>query len=164
MNVPTALLNCLSTSCCESECECPIGNLKSQVSILEMNCAKAVTNKKGRICDCGILWNNQPRFAVVELKGGVKDLDLNKLVNQIQGGLDLLDQYLTHQVVEDFFPILLYRGRRDPTAALNKKVVKFRTLTRNIIAKPCGTDLSTILGMRSRNKGRGRRNRRGSRR
>ena len=164
MNVPANLSNCLSDSCREGGCECRIASIRSQVKVLDMNCVRSVTSKKGRICDCGILWNTLHKFALVELKGGVSGLDLRKLVSQIQGGLDLLDQQLVGQAVEDFFPILLYRGRRDPTPALSMRQVRFRTLTRNVIAHPCGTDLGKVLGTPGQVRRRRRRRRRGSRR
>lgn len=164
MNVPAKLSACLSDLCCEGGCECPIAGITTPVRILNMNCVKNLTKKKGRVCDCGILWNTLPRIAVVELKGGVSGLNLSRLVSQLQGGLDLLDQQLADQPVEDFFPVLLYRGKRDPTAALTKRRVKFRTLARTVIARRCGTDLGKILGMARRGQGRRRRKRRGSRR
>ena len=163
MNVPPTLLNCISTSCCEGDCGCAVSSLRAQVNILDMNCAKGVVKKRGRICDCGILWKVHPRFAVVELKGGRGDLDLAKLVEQLQGGLDLLEKQLVGQDVDDFFPILLYRGKNDPTAALRNRIVKFRTLTRNVIAKPCGTDLRKVIGLSGRVRRRGGRKRLGSR-
>ena len=147
MNIPSNLTHCLSTSCNEAGCGCPVSGLKVQVDILDMNCVKATVKKRGRICDCGILWKAQPTFAVVELKGGRAGPKLNQLVEQLQGGLRILEEQLDGQTVEDFYPILLYRSKRDPTAALQNKRVKFRGITHNVIARPCGTDLGNIIGM-----------------
>ena len=95
-------MHCLALSCHEGECECVVESVKSQVHIVNMNCAKNAVNKRGRICDCGILWKTHPQFAVVELKGGTSNLPIKKLVEQLQGGLDLLDKQLADQIVEDF--------------------------------------------------------------
>lgn len=138
--------------------------MASQVKVLSMNCVKSITKAKGRICDCGILWNEAPIIAVIELKGGKSDVNVNKSVKQLQSGLKVLDRQLSGQQVDDFFPILLYRGKRDPTPALSNRRVTFRQDSRRVIAKPCGTDLAAVVGQASGRSRRRRRSRLGSRR
>ena len=109
-----------------------------------MNCLKQAYRHKGRICDCAVLWKDEQRIAVVELKGG-QNLKIRQLVSQLQGGLDVLSEITQGQTVESVVPIVLYQATRDPRPALANKRVKFRGNNRRIIAQPCGSRLTDIL-------------------
>ena len=110
-----------------------------------MNCLKRVFRQRGRICDCAVLWKDEGFIAAVELKGGRKNVNISQIVEQLQKGFDLLEQVTASQQVENFVPILLYRGRRDPTPALRDKRIRFRGNKRRIVARPCGSRLTSIL-------------------
>ena len=109
-----------------------------------MNCLKGKAGWKGRIADCGILWKESRMIAAIELKGG-QNIKISQLVSQLQGGLNLLDHLVTGQQVDAFFPILLHRAKRDPTASLADKRVSFRSQKRRIIVRQCGSRLASIL-------------------
>ena len=83
-------------------------------------------------------------LAAIELKGG-RNIAIDRIVAQIQGGLNILDRVAQSQDVNDVLPILLYAGRRDPTSALSDKRVNFRGVKRRIIPKPCGSRLDDIV-------------------
>ena len=144
MYVPPSLLGCECCSCSEAGCSLDLTGLGSEIHILSMNRLKQAVRARGQICDCGILWVDRNRIAAVELKGG-HSLNIAVLVRQLQGGLNLLDRVLDEQSVGEFIPILLYQGRRDPTAALAGRFVEFRGEKRRIVARKCGSKMSAIL-------------------
>ena len=125
-------------------CTLDFTGIASQVQVLSMNCLKQAYRHKGRICDCAVLWKDEQRIAVVELKGG-QNLKIRQLVSQLQGGLDALSEITQGQTVESVVPIVLYQATRDPRPALADKRVKFRGNNRRIIARPCGSRLTDIL-------------------
>ena len=83
-------------------------------------------------------------LAAIELKGG-RNIAIDRIVAQIQGGLNILDRVAQNQDVNDVLPLLLYAGGRDPTPALSDKRVHFRGMKLRIIAKPCGSRLDDIV-------------------
>ena len=105
--------------------------------MLSMNCLKRVLRFEGRICDCAVLWKNEGRVAAIELKGG-QNANIRQLVEQLQGGLNLLDDLIKGQSVSEVMPILLYSGDREIDSALAKRRVTFRGDKRRIIIGPCG--------------------------
>ena len=84
-------------------------------------------------------------MAAVELKGG-QNVKVRQLVEQLQGGLDLLEHLTTGQTITDVIPILLYSGNREIESALAKHRVAFRGNKRRIVLGPCG---STLVGLLS---------------
>ena len=72
---------------------------------------------------------------------------IDRLVKQIQAGVDIIDSLGEDQHFEDFYPILMYRGR-DPTKALRGKVVETRGIKRRVIFLKCGARLSEIPGLK----------------
>ncbi|MDP6071653.1 MAG: FAD binding domain-containing protein [SAR202 cluster bacterium] len=80
-----------------------------------------------------------------EFKGG-HDISIQRLVEQIQGGCNAISDLLDGQTVEDFHPIRMYSGKRDPRRALQGKRVMFRGQPRRVMVAPCGSRLSTIVG------------------
>tara|TARA_B100002003_G_scaffold232959_1_gene245358 strand:- start:836 stop:1282 length:447 start_codon:yes stop_codon:yes gene_type:complete len=80
-----------------------------------------------------------------EFKGG-HDISIQRLVEQIQGGCNAISDLLDGQTVEDFYPIRMYSGKRDPRRALQGKRVMFRGQPRRVMVAPCGSRLSTIVG------------------
>ena len=79
----------------------------------------------------------------MELKGGLTDVTIKKMVEQIQGSLDMLEEIAWDQDAHDFYPILMYHGK-DPTRALKGQLVVFRGIKRKIIPRECGARLSSI--------------------
>ena len=112
------------------------------VHILNLDCLKKATKREGRISDCAILWKERGVFAVVELKGG-QNAVIDRLVEQIQKGVNSIDSLAQDQHLEDFYPVLMYEGK-DPTAALRDKRVKIRGIQRRVIPLKCGSQLTAI--------------------
>ena len=110
-----------------------------------MDCLKRALRPSGRICDCGVLWKAGGRIAAIELKGGQKSVPVERLVQQLQGGLNILEGILDGQPVSEVLPVLLYSGRRDPAPFLTKSRVRFRGQPRRIIVRPCGAKLADML-------------------
>ena len=113
-----------------------------------MDCVKRAGRRSGRICDCGILWKYDALIAAVELKGGRSGLSTATLVEQIQGGLDALEEVVDGQHVSEFYPILMYRKvNANIRRALNQKRyrVRFRNQFRYIIAGTCGSRLADLV-------------------
>ena len=73
---------------------------------------------------------------------------IDRLVEQIQEGVNSIDSLTQDQHLEDFYPVLMYKGK-DPTAALRGKTVKIRGIRRTVIPLECGSRLSAIPGLRS---------------
>ena len=147
MYVPPQALNCRCDSCSEGDCSIDLTGMARNVDILNLDCLKNVTRRKGRISDCAILWRERGIFAIVELKGG-RDLVIDRLVEQIQEGVNSIDSLAQDQHLEDFYPILMYKGR-DPTTALRGKLVEIRGIKRKVIPLECGARLSAIPGISS---------------
>ena len=161
MDIPANIRHCLCKECSEGGCGLDLSGMVSHVEILSMDCLREVLRPKGRICDCGILWKGERRIAAVELKGGQKSVSVRNLVEQLQGGLNILEGILHGQSVSEFFPILLYSGRKLPASALAGRRVRFRDQYSRIFVKPCGARLASIVPVRnplaSRQRGRRRR-------
>ena len=147
MDIPANIQECLRTVCSGGGCHVDLSGIAADVDVLSMDCLKRVIRPQGRICDCGVLWKSTGRIAAIELKGG-QNISIKNLVLQLQGGLNLLDKILDGQDVEDFFPILLYSGRRRIHSALAKKQVCFRGQPRHVIVKSCGASLASIVANR----------------
>lgn len=134
-------VNCVCSECDEGGCRLDLSGMTDQVVILDMNCVR----QAGRICDCGILFNREKTIAAVELKGGHQNAE--RLAEQIQGGLNALDDVVKNQHVSKFYPILMYKkSKRDPSRGLaGVGPMRFRGMKRSIMAYPCGTRLLDIL-------------------
>lgn len=143
MFVPSQALRAVCASCCENNCHLELAGLSRSVNVLDLNRLKQTLRIKGRISDCAVLWNEKQIFAIVELKGGQAAITIDRVVAQIQGGLDALDGITWDQHVHDFYPILMYHGK-DPTPALRGQLVVFRGTKRRIIPKECGSRLSSV--------------------
>ena len=143
MDLLAAILDCKREACVGGNCHADLKGLAGQIVVLDLDCVKMVTKHRGRICDYGVLWKNRNLVAAIELKGGT-NLVINRLVEQLQGGLNALSELVGGQTVEAFYPILLFRGKI-PVESLAGKRVKFRGTPRRIIAHPCGTRLSAII-------------------
>lgn len=146
MYIPPQALGSVQDRCCEDNCQLDLTGRTKFVNVLNLDCVKRAVRKTGRIADCAILWKEREIFAIVELKGGQTSVTVDRVVQQIQGGIRILDQLSTDQKVTDFFPILMYRGR-DPTKALRSRLVVFRGQRRRIIPMKCGARLSSIRGL-----------------
>ncbi len=114
--------------------------------MVNLDCLRKATKSKGRIADCAILWRGRGVFAIVELKGG-QNIVIGKLVEQIQEGVNIIDRLAQDERVEDFYPILMYRGK-DPTTALRGNLVEIRGLKRKVIPLKCGAPLNAIPGLK----------------
>ena len=147
MYVPPQALNCESDSCSEAGCGVDLTGAARYVHVLNLDCLRQTTRRSGRIADCAILWKERGVFAIVELKGG-QDTIIDRLVEQIQEGVNSIDSLTEEQHLEDFYPILMYKGR-DPTAALRGKIVEIQGIKRRVIPLECGSRLSAIPGLRS---------------
>lgn len=162
MYVPAELEKCRSAGCSEGGCSLDLAGVAGDVEVLSVNCLKGILRHRGRVCDCAVLWKASHRIAAVELKGG-QSASVKILVEQLQGGLKLLEKVLKGQVVSEFFPVLLYSGKKNPTSALANRRVSFRGQQHRIIVQPCGARLVSILpkpnppATRQAGRGRGRR-------
>ncbi len=138
-------VNCQCSDCEEGGCRLDLAGMTDQVVVLDMNKVRDVQDRGGDICDCGILFNDEAIIAAVELKGG-QNANVAKLVSQIQGGLDSLAEAVDSQHVSYFYPILMYKSRRDPSRGLaGVDPLRFRGMRRHVMAYPCGTRLSAIV-------------------
>jgi hypothetical protein len=144
LDLPANASSCICDSCSESGCTLDFTSIARQVHMLSMNCLKRVLRFEGRICDCAVLWKNEGRVAAIELKGG-QNANVGQLVEQLQGGLNLLDNLTQGQSVSEVMPILLYSGDREIDSALAKRRVTFRGDKRRIIIGPCGSRLAGFL-------------------
>ena len=147
MYVPPQALNCIRDSCGEAGCRVDLIGATQYVHVLNLDCLRQATRRRGRIADCAILWKESGVFAIVELKGG-QDTIIDRLVEQIQEGVNSIDSLTQDQHLEDFYPILMYKGR-DPTAALRGKIVEIQGIKRRVIPLECGSRLSAIPSLRS---------------
>ncbi len=145
VDIPANVETCVCTECEGSGCHVDLAGLARDVDVLDMDCVKRVNRTTGRICDCAILWRSRRLVAATELKGG-QDISIQRLVEQIQGGCNAISDLLNGQTVEDFYPIRMYSGKRDPRRALQGKRVMFRGQPRRVMVAPCGSRLSTIVG------------------
>lgn len=57
----------------------------------------------------------------------------------------MLANLLDGQKISNVYPILMYRAKKNPAAALFGRKVLFRGENRTIIVAQCGTPLGTIL-------------------
>ena len=146
MYIPPQALSCQCESCCEGNCSINLGGRAKTIRVLNLDCLKTATKEKGRISDCAILWREKEIFTIVELKGGQNKVTIDKAVEQIQAGVNLIDSLTKDQHVADFFPVLMYRGP-DPTKALHGKLVVCRGIKRKVIPRKCGAKLSSIPGL-----------------
>ena len=146
MDLPANVEKCRCESCSGDQCDIGLTGMASEVDVLDLDCIGPIIRHQGEIADCIIWWKEKNLAAVVELKGG-QDITVKGLVRQIQGGLDALERLTEGQPVDDFIPILMYRAKRDPTSALNRRdnKVQFRGRPRFIIARPCGFELAAII-------------------
>ena len=142
MYVPPQSLGCICDSCSAGNCSIDLKGKAKDVHVVNLDCLKNATKTKGQITDCAILGRQRGVFAVVELKGG-QNIVINKLVEQIQAGVNLMDSLSQDQHVEEFYPILMYRGK-DPATALRDKLVEIRGLKRRVIPLECGSLLSKV--------------------
>ena len=147
MDVPPQALNCRCDSCSEGGCSIDLTGTARNVHVLNLDCLKNVTRRVGRTADCAILWKERGVFAIVELKGGQNTV-IDRLVEQIQEGVNSIDSLTQDQRLEDFYPVLMYKGK-DPTAALRDKRVKIRGIERRVIPLECGSRLTAIPSLRS---------------
>ena len=143
MYVPPQAIQCQCDSCCEGDCSISLIGKAKAIHIVDLDCLKRATKRQGRMSDCAIFWKAKNFFAVVELKGGQTKITIDKAVEQIQAGVDLVDGLTKDQHIADFFPILMYRGP-DPTRALGGKLIECRGIKRKVIARKCGEKLSSI--------------------
>ena len=149
MDIPANIRQCLCKDCSEGGCSLDLTGIADDVDVLWMDCLKRVLRFGGRICDCGVLWKAGGRIAAIELKGGQKSVSVERLVQQLQGGLNILKGILHGQRVSEVLPVLLYSGRRDPAPFLTKSRVRFRGQPRRIIVRPCGARLADMLPRRN---------------
>ena len=137
-------MSCPCDTCCEGGCSIDLTGRSKIIHVLDLNCVQKKLRIGGEIADCAILWKEKNIFAIVELKGGLTKVSIDKVARQIQGGLNALNSVMFDQKVEDIFPIFMYAGR-DPTSALKGKLVGIRGITRRIIPLKCGKRLSSIV-------------------
>ena len=83
-------------------------------------------------------------MAAVELKGG-QNLNVERMVDQLKGGTRLIGKVVDGQPINDYYPILLYSGERNLTSALTDVRISIQGLTRRIVVKPCGTELTAMV-------------------
>lgn len=162
MNVPSRAQSSVCAACEEGDCHLKLGGLAGSVTLLCFDDLKVAYHHSGNIADCGILWQNKDQIATVELKGGRKDVNVLLVVKQLQGASSLLERVVDGQSVSAFFPVLLYRGVNDPTAAFAGRQITFRNKGYPIIVRTCGSKLAEVIGKKKER--RGRRSRLGSRR
>lgn len=144
MFIPPQILDCMAESCEYGGCSANLTGLDAQIEVLNLDCVSAAIRHKGAICDCALLWTNKNIFAVIELKGGQNPV-IKKLVRQIQGDLNAIAGLVSDQQVEAFYPILLYHGKRDPTASLRGMNVKFRNTSKRPISLKCGERIAPTI-------------------
>ena len=164
MDVPANVSRCICGECSEAGCVLDVSDILSQVHLLSVNCLRRVLKTKGEIGDYAILWKNVTCIAAIEMKylNKRKKVDISKVVDQVQGTLNLLENLTNGQSISAFYPIVIYHGKRNPVAALKQRKVRFRGQSRSILTGACGRKLTSILASTRRN--RSRRNRPGSRR
>ena len=104
-----------------------------------------------RLCDRIVFgrWEGTDFVCAAELKGG-GNLDVSEAIQQIQNGLSVAASLLSGHEVENWFPVLLFRGglRAIGTTKLRTRLVTLPTRQRNpleIIKRDCGSCLAAIL-------------------
>ena len=144
MYIPPQILGCSCDACCEAGCSIDLTGRSKIIHVLDLNCVRTARRLGGKIADCAFLWKEKNIFAIVELKGGLTKVSIDKVTKQIQGGINALNDLMGDQKIEDIYPIYMYAGK-DPTAALKGKLVGVRGITRRIIPLKCGERLSSIV-------------------
>lgn len=151
MDVPTRLSGCLRDTCEEEGCSLSLQGMHGSISVLSMDCVKSELTARGRTADFAVLSNSSRWIAMIELKGG-QDLKAEQIVKQIQSGLNMLMRGMGNQRVDQFFPILVHRSRRDPSSALSGRLIKLGNAQRRIIVAKCGSRLSSLVRPKRRAK------------
>ena len=144
MYVPPQALSSVCDSCAENNCCLDLTGERTNIRVVNLDDLNSALHGSGSISDCAILWHEREVFAIVELKGGQSSITADRVVEQIQGSLNMIDSLTEDQHVADYFPILLYRGK-DPTTSLRGKLVQFRGQPRRIILGSCGVRLELML-------------------
>ncbi len=106
---------------------------------------------QGKLCDRIIFgqWARGDFVCAVEFKGG-RNIDVDEALEQIQNGLNVASELLPGQTPDDWYPILLYRGRLKgaETTKLRARHVSFQAQRREsspVIKRDCGSSLIGIM-------------------
>ena len=107
-------------------------------------------NPPGKLCDRIILSSQYDGFVcAVELKGGSSQLRLSEPIDQIRGGLDVIERLLDGLPIGEWYPILAFSGRMgaESSAALRAKanLVRFGQESRQITKTDCNAQLAQVL-------------------
>lgn len=106
---------------------------------------------EGKLCDRIAFGQHEGTTFVcaVELKSG-RNVDLGQAIEQIQNGLSVAADSLSGHEVENWYPVLLFRGGLGAigTTKLRTRLVTLPTRQRNpseVIKRDCGSSLAAIL-------------------
>lgn len=143
---------CLTKRSGERNCSLNIrGFDPSSLVMLDGTLYQAEHSYMDRLCDRIVFgrWQGISFVSAVELKGG-RNVDLGQAIEQIQNGLSVAADSLSGHEVENWFPVLLFRGglRAIGTTKLRTRPVTLPTRQRNnseVIKRDCGSSLAAIL-------------------
>ena len=104
-----------------------------------------------KLCDRIVFgrWEDTNFVCAAELKGG-RNLDVSEAIQQIQNGLSVAASALYHHEIDNWFPVLLYRGGLGAigTTKLRTRLVTLPTRHTNsleVIKRDCDSSLAAIL-------------------
>ena len=139
---------CLTDSYEENRCRLNVSEaIRSSLTTIHGTDYQSSHGWRGRLCDRIIFGTFGGNFVcAVELKGG-QSADMSVAIEQIQGGLNLADSLLQPQVLDEWYPLLLYSGSvpRKEKDVLQRKLVTYRGNKVRVDRIDCGASLQDYL-------------------
>jgi hypothetical protein len=103
----------------------------------------------GKLCDCLVFWSIDGADVVgaVELKAG--GLSASSVIEQLQGGADVIDRVASRCRSLEFVPLVAHNGVKPlEVREFRRQKVTFRGTSYLAALKRCGTAFSTAAGTR----------------
>lgn len=141
---------CLTDSYTEPNCIIDVSGLEdSHLATIHGDLNQQCRDHKvaNRLCDRLIFGRHNGDFiCAAELKGG-RNPEVPKAIQQIQGGLELARTILRNSTIEEWYPILFFRGkmRGNDLRAIQTRTVKYGGKSKLVDRVDCGASLMAYL-------------------